>query len=43
MAETGERFTRLSEETLNRYREEWQQRLAEMRADADEFIEQLRL
>ena len=43
VAETGERFTRLSEETLNRYREEWQQRLAEMRADADEFIEQLRL
>ena len=43
VAETGERFTRLSEETLNRHREEWQQRLAEMRADADEFIEQLRL
>ena len=43
VAETGERFTRLSEETLNRYREEWQQRLAVMRADADEFIEQLRL
>lgn len=42
VAETGERFTRLSEETLNRYREEWQQKLAEMRADADEFIEQLR-
>ena len=43
VAETGERFTRLSEETLNRHREEWQQSLAEMRADADEFIEQLRL
>jgi len=42
VAETGERFTRLSEETLNRHREEWQQKLAEMRADADEFIEQLR-
>lgn len=42
VAETGERFTRLSEDTLNRYRGEWQQKLAEMRADADEFIEQLR-
>jgi hypothetical protein len=42
VAETGQRFTRLSEETLNRHREEWQQKLAEMRADADEFIEQLR-
>jgi len=42
VAETGERFTRLSDDTLNRYRDEWQQKLAEMRADADEFIEQLR-
>ncbi len=42
VAQTGERFTRLSEETMNRYREEWEQKLAEMRADADEFIEQLR-
>ncbi len=42
VAETGERFTRLSEDTLNRYQDEWQQMLAEMRADADEFIEQLR-
>lgn len=42
VAETGERFTHLSEETLNRYRDEWEQKLAEMRADADEFIEQLR-
>jgi 3-oxoacyl-[acyl-carrier-protein] synthase III len=42
VAETGERFTRLSEDTLNRYQDEWQQKLAEMRADADEFIEQLR-
>lgn len=42
VAETGERFTRLSEETLERYRDEWQQKLAEMRADANEFIEQLR-
>ncbi|MBC7183515.1 MAG: hypothetical protein H5U30_08095 [Marinobacter sp.] len=42
VAETGERFTRLSEDTLNRYREEWEQKLAEMRADADVFIEQLR-
>ncbi|SNC64468.1 hypothetical protein SAMN04487881_1076 [Marinobacter sp. es.048] len=42
VAETGERFTRLSEETLNRYRDEWQTKLAEIRAAADEFIEQLR-
>lgn len=42
VAETGERFTRLSEDTQNRYQDEWQQKLAEMRADADEFIEQLR-
>lgn len=42
VAETGERFTRLSEDTLNRYQDEWQQRLAEMRADADDFVEQLR-
>lgn len=42
VAETGERFTRLSEDTLNRYQDEWQQKLAEMRADANEFVEQLR-
>lgn len=42
VAETGERFTRLSEETLNRYRDEWQTKLAEMRAHADEFVKQLR-
>ena len=42
VAETGQRFTRLSEDTLNRYQDEWQQKLAEMRADADEFINQLR-
>jgi hypothetical protein len=42
VAETGQRFTRLSEGTRNRYRDEWQQMLAEMRADANEFIEQLR-
>jgi ABC-type transporter Mla subunit MlaD len=41
VAETGERFTRLSEETLSRHRDEWQMTLAEMRADADEFIEQI--
>ncbi|PHQ25474.1 hypothetical protein CLH62_14210 [Marinobacter guineae] len=42
VAETGERFTRLSDETLNRYREEWELKLAEMRADASAFIEELR-
>ncbi|MBU2953437.1 hypothetical protein [Marinobacter sp. F3R08] len=42
VAQTGERFTRLSEDTMNRYREEWEQKLAGMRADADEFIEQLK-
>ena len=42
VAETGERFTRLSDETLNRYREEWALKLAEMRADASAFIEELR-
>ncbi len=42
VAETGERFTRLSDETLNRYREEWELKLAEMRADAGAFIEELR-
>jgi nucleotide-binding universal stress UspA family protein len=42
VAATGERFTRLSEDTLNRYREEWEQKLAEMRAEAAAFIEQLR-
>ena len=42
VAATGERFTRLSEDTLNRYREEWEQKLAEMHADAAAFIEQLR-
>lgn len=42
VADTGKRFTRLSDDTLDHYREEWEQKLAEMRADADEFIEQLR-
>lgn len=42
VAETGERLTRLSEDTLNRHREEWGQKLAEMRADAEAFIENLR-
>lgn len=42
VAETGERFTRLSEDTQKRYQDEWQQKLAEMRADAEEFIQQLR-
>ena len=41
LAETGERFTRLSEETLSRYREEWQQKLAEIRSDTGEFIAQI--
>ena len=42
VAETGERFTRLSEDTQERYQDEWQRKLAEMRADAEEFIQQLR-
>jgi hypothetical protein len=41
LAETGERFTRLSDQTLNHYREEWAQKLAAMRADAEAFIEEL--
>ena len=41
LAETGERFTRLSDQTLSHYREEWAQKLAAMRADAEAFIEEL--
>lgn len=42
VAETAERFSRLSRETLNRYQEELNEKLAEMRADAEAFIEDIR-
>lgn len=42
VAETGERFGRLSEDTLNRYREQWQRDIAEMRNEAESFMAQLR-
>lgn len=42
VAETAERFSRLSRETLNRYQEERNEKLAEMRADAEAFIEDIR-
>lgn len=42
VADTGERFGRLSEDTLNRYREQWQRDIAEMRTEAESFMAQLR-
>jgi len=42
VAETAERFSRLSRETLSRYQEELNEKLAAMRADAEAFIEDIR-
>ncbi|MBZ2169082.1 apolipoprotein A1/A4/E family protein [Marinobacter sp. F4216] len=42
MARTGERFSRLSEETFERYREDWNEALTEIRAETDSFFVDLR-
>ena len=41
-ARTGKRFSRLSEETFERYREDWKEALAEIRAETDAFFVDLR-
>lgn len=42
VAQTGDRLARLSDETLDRYRDQWELKLAEMRADAQAFLAQLK-
>ncbi|AOY89910.1 hypothetical protein BKP64_18040 [Marinobacter salinus] len=41
LAETGERFTRLSDETFRRYQNDWEAKLAEIRAETKDFFENL--
>ncbi|QSP95113.1 hypothetical protein LPB19_01435 [Marinobacter salinisoli] len=42
MARTGERLGRLSEDTLNRYQDEWNEALAQIQEDTDAFFGDLR-
>ncbi|MCM0613302.1 hypothetical protein KFJ24_12540 [Marinobacter sediminum] len=41
LSETGDRFTRLSDETFNRHRKEWETKLAEIRAETEAFFANL--
>ncbi len=42
LAQTGERLTRLSAETYNQHRDEWEAQLEEMRAETSAFFARLR-
>lgn len=42
LAETGERFTQLSAQTYNRYKDDWQAQLEEIRAETNAFFADLR-
>lgn len=42
LAETGERFTRLSAQTYNRYRDDWEAQLEEIRTETHAFFADLR-
>ncbi|MCK2150682.1 hypothetical protein MYE70_16600 [Marinobacter alexandrii] len=42
LAETGERFTRLSAQTYNRYRDDWEAQLEEIRTETNAFFADLR-
>ncbi|WP_417567402.1 hypothetical protein [Marinobacter sp.] len=41
LAETGERLSRLSDGTFSRYQDEWEAKLAEIRAETEAFFENL--
>lgn len=42
LAETGERFTQLSAQTYNRYKDDWETQLEEIRAETNAFFADLR-
>ncbi len=42
LAETGERFTQLSAQTYNRYKDDWEAQLQEIRAETNAFFADLR-
>lgn len=42
LAETGERFTQLSAQTYNRYKDDWEAQLEEIRAETNAFFADLR-
>ncbi|AHI28096.1 SNARE domain-containing protein [Marinobacter similis] len=42
LAETGERFTQLSTQTYNRYKDDWEAQLEEIRAETNAFFADLR-